>query len=83
MHELSALGFGPFFEEQLLRWGRDAVPARIASEHRGTYEVHHRKLAKEAQAYERRHDQHLRRQAGRDWGQRYDEVARLRRWKGQ
>lgn len=40
MYELSALGFGPFFERQLRPGeGRDAVPARIASEHRGAYEV--------------------------------------------
>ena len=40
VHELSALGFGPFFEEQLGR--RDfgeAVVARVAAEHRGVYEV--------------------------------------------
>ncbi len=43
---------------------------------------HFRKLEREAQGYERRHDERLRRQTRRDWGQRYDEVARLRRWKG-
>jgi len=38
VHGLSALGFGPFFEEQLSRAGSpDGVPARIASEHRGAY----------------------------------------------
>jgi ribosome biogenesis GTPase / thiamine phosphate phosphatase len=42
---------------------------------------HYRKLEKEAQAYERRHDERLRRQSGRVWGQLYDEAARLRRWK--
>ena len=40
VYELSALGFGPFFEEQLQRWSTDAViPARVAAEHRGGYEV--------------------------------------------
>lgn len=40
MYELSALGFGPFFEQQLsARDGREAIPARIAAEHRGAYEV--------------------------------------------
>lgn len=40
MYELSALGFGPFFEQQLQRLGgEDVVPARIAAEHRGVYEV--------------------------------------------
>ena len=42
---------------------------------------HYRKLEKEAQAYERRHDERLRRQSERVWGQLYDEAARLRRWK--
>jgi len=37
MYELSTLGFSPFFEDQLL--GRDAIPARIAAEHRGSYHV--------------------------------------------
>lgn len=40
MYELSALGFGPFFEQQLpLPDGRAVIPARIAAEHRGAYEV--------------------------------------------
>jgi ribosome biogenesis GTPase / thiamine phosphate phosphatase len=40
VYELSALGFGPFFEEQLQRWDcRTIIPARIAAEHRGGYEV--------------------------------------------
>lgn len=40
MYELSALGFGPFFEEQLQRWDSPTtIPARIAAEHRGGYEV--------------------------------------------
>ena len=43
---------------------------------------HYRKLEREAQAYELRHDEHRRRQAERVWGQLSDEVARLRRWKG-
>ena len=37
MHEPSALGFGPFFETQLP--DDDAIPARIAAEHRGGYDV--------------------------------------------
>jgi len=38
--ELSALGFGPFFEKQLIRTGISAgVPGRIASGHRGAYQV--------------------------------------------
>ncbi len=37
MYELSTLGFGPFFKEQLL--DDLAIPARIAAEHRGGYEV--------------------------------------------
>ena len=36
MNELSALGFGPFFERQIQA---PAIPARIAAEHRGAYEV--------------------------------------------
>jgi len=44
--------------------------------------VHFRKLEREARAYELRQDEHKRRQAERVWGQLYDEVARLRRWKG-
>jgi hypothetical protein len=43
---------------------------------------HYRKLEREAQAYELRHDEKLRRQSERVWGQLYDEVSRLRRWKG-
>jgi ribosome biogenesis GTPase len=40
VYELSALGFGPFFEEQLRSWDCPTiVPARIAAEHRGSYEV--------------------------------------------
>jgi len=40
VYELSALGFGPFFEQQLRPSGGDEViPARIAAEHRGAYEV--------------------------------------------
>lgn len=38
--KLSALGFGPFFEQQLRSPESDKViPARIAAEHRGAYEV--------------------------------------------
>ena len=43
---------------------------------------HFRKLEREAQAYELRHDEHKRRQAERVWGQLSDELARLRKWKG-
>ncbi len=43
---------------------------------------HYRKLEREAQAYELRHDEHRRRQAERVWGRLSDEVAKLRRWKG-
>lgn len=41
MTELSDLGFGPFFEEQLLALSQEPppIPARIAAEHRGAYEV--------------------------------------------
>ncbi len=40
MFELSALGFNPFFEAQLNEWPDDyLIPARIAIEHRGGYEV--------------------------------------------
>jgi len=37
MLDLSALGFGPFFEKLLP--GREVIPARIAAEHRGGYQV--------------------------------------------
>ena len=43
---------------------------------------HYRRLVREAQAYELRHDERLRRQSERVWGQLNDEVAQLRRWKG-
>jgi ribosome biogenesis GTPase / thiamine phosphate phosphatase len=43
---------------------------------------HFQKLQREAGAYERRHDERLRRQSERVWGQLHDEAARLRRWKG-
>jgi len=43
---------------------------------------HYRKLEREARAWELRHDEHKRRQAERVWGQLYDEVAQLRKWKG-
>jgi len=174
LYELSALGFGPFFEQQLQSSDGDKViPARIAAEHRGAYEVwsttgsgsarlagrlrleledaacpggglmldtpgmrelqlvdddglgsvfvdiaaladrcrfrdcrhdtepgcavkaavesgeldserfeHYRKLDREAQAYELRHDVRKRRQAEKVWGQLSDEVAQLRKWKG-
>ena len=38
MHDLSALGFGPFFQEQSHAF-TDLVIARVAAEHRGGYEV--------------------------------------------
>jgi ribosome biogenesis GTPase len=37
VYELSALGFSPFFAQQLPPTG--VIPARIAAEHRGAYEV--------------------------------------------
>jgi ribosome biogenesis GTPase len=43
---------------------------------------HYRKLEREAQANELRHDEHRRRQAERVWGQLSDELALLRKWKG-
>lgn len=43
---------------------------------------HYRKLEREAQANELRHDEHRRRQAERVWGRLSDEVAQLRKWKG-
>lgn len=43
--------------------------------------AHYRQLQREAAAYERRHDAHLRRQSERVWGQLHDEAVRLRRWK--
>ncbi len=43
---------------------------------------HYQKLQREAAAYERRHDERLRRQSERVWGQLHEEAARLRRWKG-
>jgi len=65
----SDLGFRPFFEKQLQSSdGREVIPARIAAEHRGAYEL--------------RQDERKRRQAERVSGQLYDEVTRLRRWKG-
>lgn len=39
MHELPALGFEPFFEEQVRQLSSHVVPARIAAEHRGGYDV--------------------------------------------
>jgi ribosome biogenesis GTPase / thiamine phosphate phosphatase len=43
---------------------------------------HYRKLEREAQSYELRHDEKLRRRSERKWGQLHEEVARLRLWKG-
>jgi len=42
---------------------------------------HYHRLRREARAYERRHDEHTRRQSERVWGQLHEEVARLRKWK--
>jgi ribosome biogenesis GTPase len=42
---------------------------------------HFHKLAAEAQSYERRHNEHLRRRSERVWGQLHEEAARIRRWK--
>lgn len=43
---------------------------------------HYQQLQREARSYERRHDEHLRRQSERVWGQLHEEAARLRKWKG-
>ena len=38
--ELNLLGWSPFFEEQWQSWASPGlVPARVAAEHRGAYEV--------------------------------------------
>jgi ribosome biogenesis GTPase len=42
---------------------------------------HYHQLQREARASERRHDEHLRRQSERVWGQLHEEAARLRKWK--
>jgi ribosome biogenesis GTPase len=42
---------------------------------------HYHLLRREARAYERRHDEHMRRQSERVWGQLHKEAARLRKWK--
>lgn len=41
MHELTTLGFGPFFQQQLVddNTSGETICARIASEHTGCYEV--------------------------------------------
>lgn len=40
VYELSTLGFGPYFEQQLQPSdGDEVIPARIAAEHRGAYQV--------------------------------------------
>jgi len=40
VYELSALGYGPFFAQQLPSSdGGAVIPARVAAEHRGAYEV--------------------------------------------
>jgi hypothetical protein len=43
---------------------------------------HYRQLQREAQAFERRRDERQRRRYERVWGQLYDEVMHLRRWRG-
>lgn len=43
---------------------------------------HYRKLEREAEANELRHDVRRKRKAERIWGQLSDEVAQLRKWKG-
>ena len=58
---------------------REAVESGILAAERLE---HYRKLEREAQAYEQRHDARLRKQTGRLWGQLYDEAALLRRLKG-
>lgn len=42
---------------------------------------HYLKLEQEAQSYELRHNEHLKRKNEKVWGQLYKEVDRLRRWK--
>jgi ribosome biogenesis GTPase len=60
-----------------------AVRAAVASGGLAADRLEHwRFLEREARAFERRHDERMRRRDGREWGQRYEEVARLRRWKG-
>lgn len=60
-----------------------AVKAAVESgELDGQRFEHYRQLEREAKAYEVRHDQRKQKRAGRMWGQLYDEVARLRKWKG-
>lgn len=44
---------------------------------------HFHQLQREAASYALRQDEHARRQAERKWGALSDEVARLRKWKGQ
>jgi ribosome biogenesis GTPase len=39
VNELPALGFGPFFSQQVPSCGDGDIPARVAAEHRGAYEV--------------------------------------------
>ena len=58
MYELSALGFDAFFEQQLegLPPG-EAVPARVAAEHRGGYEVWSNAGASQAQLAGRLRDE--------------------------
>lgn len=66
----------------------DTEPGCAVKEAAGSGELspgrleHYRKLEREAKASERRHDERLRRQSERAWGQLSDEVALLRRWKG-
>lgn len=60
-----------------------AVKAAVSSGDLGPERFeHYRKLEREAQANELRHDEHRRRQAERVWGRLSDEVAQLRKWKG-
>jgi ribosome biogenesis GTPase len=60
-----------------------AVKAAVASGELDAGRLEHfRALEREARAYELRHDERLRRQTERRWGQLADEAARLRRWKG-
>lgn len=43
--------------------------------------MHYQKLEREAQAFAHRHEERLRRQSEKVWGQLHDEAARIRRWK--
>ncbi len=61
-----------------------AVQAALASGELAAERFEHfQKLQREARAFERRQNVHLQRQSERVWSAMHDEVARLRRFKGQ